>query len=258
MAETNHEALILDQFTRQAASFSNAPAITDAGALRMVVQAARPRRTDRVVDIACGGGIVACAFAPHVDRVVGIDLTPAMLEQGRALAAAQELGNVDFRRGDGLALPYPAETFNIVVTRFSLHHFLEPSAALREMVRVCAPGGRVVVIDMFASEDVMKAAAWNKLEKLRDPSHVRCLALSELIALFAEAGLPEPRAAFYELRDKVENLLARSFPNPGDEARITEMFARAAEDDTLGIAVRRENDSLRYAYPVAILAATRH
>jgi SAM-dependent methyltransferase len=143
------------------------------------------------------------------------------------------------------------------VTRFSMHHFLDPLRVLREMVRVCAPGGRVVVVDMYASENVAKAAEWNRAEKLRDPSHVRCLTLTELKALFGKADLPEPRSSFYELRDEVRNLLRRSFPNPGDDVKIIEMFAASAEDDRLGIPVRRDGDRIDYAYPIAILAAER-
>jgi hypothetical protein len=60
------------------------------------------------------------------------------------------------------------------------------------------------------------------------------------------------------LRDEVKNLLARSFPNPGDEAKITEMFAASVADDRLGIPVCRDGDRLEYAYPVAILAARRN
>jgi hypothetical protein len=111
---------------------------------------------------------------------------------------------------------------------------------------------------MYASTDPEQAAAWNTLERLRDPSHVRCLSLPELKALLAEGGLEPPREAFYELRDTVRNLLARSFPNPGDDERITAMFDRHVDDGHLGIppAVREGND-IRYAYPVAILSAVR-
>jgi hypothetical protein len=136
-----------------------------------------------------------------------------------------------------------------------MHHFLDPLAVLREMVRVCAPGGRVVVVDMYASEAPAKAMEWNRLEKLRDPSHVRCLTLAELRALFGAAGLPVPQASFYELRDEVRNLLRRSFPNPGDDVKIIELFAASADDDRLGIPVRRDGEKLNYAYPVTILAA---
>ena len=57
------------------------------------------------------------------------------------------------------------------------------------------------------------------------------------------------------MRDEVRNLLRRSFPNPGDDVKIIEMFAASAEDDRLGIPVRRDGDTIDYAYPIAILAA---
>jgi ubiquinone/menaquinone biosynthesis C-methylase UbiE len=256
MADTTHQARILEQFTRQATPFSTASPITDANALRMIVDAADPRPGDRVLDVACGGGLVVCAFAPHVRHATGIDMTPAMLDRARQLAAEKAIANVSWDRGDVGCLPYDDGTFAIVVTRFSMHHFLDPLAVMREMVRVCAPGGRVVVVDMYASDDPAKAAEWNRAEQLRDPSHVRCLTLPELKRLFGAAGLGEPRASFYELRDEIRNLLARSFPNPGDDVKIIAMYAASAEDGRLGIPVRRTGERIDYAFPIAILAST--
>jgi ubiquinone/menaquinone biosynthesis C-methylase UbiE len=257
MSDMAHQELILDQFTRQATPFSTAGTITDANALRMIVAAASPEPGDTVLDVACGGGIIVCAFAPAVKHATGIDMTPAMLDRARQLGTEKGVANVSWDQGDVGSLPYADGAFDIVVTRFSMHHFLDPIGVLREMVRVCAPGGRVVVVDMYASEDAAKAAEWNRAEKLRDPSHVRCLTLTELKALFGAVGLPAPDAGFYELRDEVRNLLARSFPNPGDDVKIIAMFSASAEDDRLGIPVRCEGDRIEYAYPVAVLAARR-
>ena len=255
MSDAGHQDRILDQFTRQATPFSTASTITDANALRMIVTAGAPKPSDTVLDVACGGGIIVCAYAPEVKHATGIDMTPAMLDRARQLAAEKGIGNVSWDQGDVGALPYADGTFDIVVTRFSMHHFLDPLAVLREMKRVCAPGGRVVTVDMYASDDRAKALEWNRLEKLRDPSHVRCLTLPELKGLYDQAGLAAPETTHYELRDEVQNLLRRSFPNPGDDAKITAMFAASAEDDRLGIPVRREGDKINYAYLVAILSA---
>jgi SAM-dependent methyltransferase len=257
MADANHHGLILDQFTRQATLFSTAPAMTDEDALRMIVKAARPGPEDTVLDVACGGGIVVCAFAPHVREAIGIDVTPAMLDRARQLAKEKGLLNVAWREGDVSSLPYSDQSFTIVATRFAFHHFTDPLAVLREMVRVCAPEGRIVVVDTCASEDPAKAAEFNRLERLRDPSHVRNLTLTELKGLFATVGLPEPQATFYELRGDVASLLARSFPNPGDDVKIIEMCKASATDDRLGIPVCLDGDTIRYAYPVTILAARR-
>jgi hypothetical protein len=92
---------------------------------------------------------------------------------------------------------------------------------------------------------------------LRDPSHARNLTSTELKGLFTEFGLHEPQTSFYELRDEVKNLLARSFPNPGDELTIIDLFKRSAVDDRLGIPIEVDGDTIRYAYPVTILAARR-
>jgi ubiquinone/menaquinone biosynthesis C-methylase UbiE len=257
VTSTGHRDRIVDQFTRQATPFNTAPTITDENALKLLVAASRPGIADKVLDVACGGGIVVCAFAPHVAHATGIDLTPAMLDHAHNLATREQLSNVTWHHGDVTALPYPDNSFSIVVTRFSLHHLVNPVATLKDMVRVCSSGGRIIVADMYASENASKAAQWNQLERLRDPSHVRCLSLPELQQLFTKVGLPSPKVEFYELTDSVDALLSRSFPNPGDDDKIKQMFGKAVVDDSLGIAVERDGDELRYHYPVAILSAVR-
>ncbi len=258
MSQPGHKDLILDQFTRQATPFSTASPITDAAALKLIVDTSGAKATDTVLDVACGGGVVACAFAPCVKHVTGIDLTPAMLARGAEYAKELGLTNLTWRQGDVTSLPFEDAAFSIVLSRFSFHHFPDPLAVLQEMVRVCAVGGRVVVCDMHAPVDPAKAATWNRLEKLRDPSHVRCLSLPELKTLFGKVGLSAPKEAQYELRDTVSNLLKRSFPSPGDDVKITAMFDKHVDDGSLGIPqARRDAGEIFYAYPVVILAAGR-
>ena len=257
MSTSSHRDLIVEQFTRQATPFSTASPIASEEALRLLVEACGAGPNDTALDVACGGGLVACAFAGVVRRAEGIDITPAMLERARALATEKGLTNTTFRQGDVTSLPYPDGAFSIVTSRFTFHHFQDPLAVLREMRRVCAPGGRVAVVDTDASPDAGKAAEFNRLELLRDPSHVRAMPGSELLGLFKSAGLPQPRRSSYELRDTVENLLKRSFPNPGDDDKIRQMFRASLTDDRLGIPLRSEGATIHYAYPVAVLVADR-
>ena len=245
-----HRDLIVEQFTKQAVPFSTAPGIRDEEALRLLVEFAGAAPEDTVLDVACGPGLVVCAFAAVVRHATGIDVTPAMIERGRALAAEKGLANVAWQVGDVLPLPYPDGAFSLVVSRFAFHHFPEPRAVLAEMKRVCAPGGRVVL------EDTAKAAAFNLMEKLRDPSHVRALTLAELEGLFAEVGLSAPRAKFYQLKSELEGLLERSFPEPGDAERIRRIFLDSLDSDGLGLATQPRGDTIVFAYPVAALVAT--
>lgn len=254
----SHNDTILDQFTRQAIPFSTAEPIRDAAAIQLLVDAAGTTPDDTVLDVACGPGLVACGFATRAKQVTGIDLTPAMLERGRALAAEEGLANVSFQQGDVLPLPFADAAFSIVVSRFAFHHFPDPAAVLAEMRRVCRPGdGRVVVADLMASPDPAKAAAFHRMEMLRDPSHARALDLDELRALFRAAGFAEPAEAYWNMEIDVEDLLSRSFPVEGSEDAIRRMFRDAVADDAMGLNTRLERGRVRFTYRNVVLTAAR-
>jgi len=252
---SEHRDEILDQFTRQATPFATAPGIRDEAALRLIVECSGAGPADTVLDVACGPGLVVAAFARVARHATGIDITPAMLERARAHAADLGLTNVTWRQGDVLPLPWPEASFSIVTSRFAFHHFLDPLAVLREMTRVAAPGGRVMVVDSTPAP--ARADAFNRMERLRDPSHVRSLPVAEHRELFARVGLPEPRVTSYRLEGELEGLIARSFPNPGDDDKIRALFRASLADDALDIQTRLEDGRIRYGFPVAVLVAGR-
>ena len=249
----DHRSRILDQFTRQAEPFAQAQAIRNQEALDRIVQMAEAGPEDTVLDVACGPGLLVCAFARVVRHAAGIDLTPAMLEQARKIQQEQGLSNVTWQQGDVTSLPYPDAHFSIVSSRFVFHHLPDPLAVLKEMKRVCKPGGRVLVADMAPAP--AKAAALNAMERLRDPSHARALPLQELSGLFTQAGLPMPRTDTYRLEGELEDLLSRSFPNPGDVDRVRKIFADSLADDALDLATHKKNGKIYYSFPVAMLVA---
>jgi ubiquinone/menaquinone biosynthesis C-methylase UbiE len=252
---SSHNARILDQFTRQAVPCSTSPSVSNQKALENIVRAADAGPDDTSLDVACGPGLLACAFAHVVRFATGIDLTPAMLEQARKIQQDQGLTNVSWQQGDVTALPYPDGHFSIVTSRFVFHHLQEPLVVLKEMTRVCKPTGRVVVADMAPRAE--KAAALNAEEILRDPSHVRAMPEEELVALFTQAGLPEPRVNRYRVECELEDLLSRSFPNEGDADRIRKIFADSIENDALDLNTRRENSAIYYSFPVAVLVSVK-
>jgi ubiquinone/menaquinone biosynthesis C-methylase UbiE len=252
---STHKDSILDQFTRQAVPFSTATAIKDETALRLIVEFSGAGPDDTVLDVACGGGLVVCAFAKTVRHATGIDLTPAMLEQARKNQAAQGLTNVTWQQGDVLPLPFPDASFSIVTSRFAFHHFLDPLAVLKEMKRVAKPGGKVMVVDSAPAPD--RADAFNRVEKLRDPSHVRAMPVDEHKSLYARVGLSEPRLTWYRLESEMEALIARSFPKPGDDDKIRALFRASLADDALGIQTRLVDGKIHYGFPVAVLVADR-
>lgn len=248
--------LIVDQFTRQAVPFGEMPAHSNEESVKLIADLARVDAQSTVLDVACGPGLVACALAESARHVTGIDLTPAMIDQAIVRQKAKNLRNLTWLVGDAVPLPFSDSSFSVVVSRYSFHHFLEPRAVLTEMARTCAPGGSVAVVDVFTSGPE-QAEAYNQVEKLRDPSHVRALDLDELTKLCLEAGLVELRSAFYKLDVELEKLLAASFPNSGDAECIRQIFAEDIGINQLGVGAHRDGGAIHFAFPIVALVGTK-
>jgi SAM-dependent methyltransferase len=160
--------------------------------------------------------------------------------------------NVRWVVGDVCPLPFGDAAFSVVTCRYALHHFPDPRAVVSEMVRVCAPGGRVVLADVFITPE--RAEAFNHLERLRDPSHVRALTLDELVSLATDRGLLGLRTRFYRMEVDLEGLLRASFPPPGNAARVRERIMRDVGRDELGVGAVWEGAEVRLGYPIALVA----
>jgi ubiquinone/menaquinone biosynthesis C-methylase UbiE len=251
--ERTHNERILDQFTRQAATFGERH--TQDESLLLMVRASDAALDDTVLDIGCGPGIVACAFAKVAGHVTGLDLTPAMLERAQARQNELSLTNLTWQCGDVAALPFPDNSFSIVVTRFTFHHFLSPEAVLAEMVRVCRPGGRILVSD--ATPEAAKLEDYDRFETLRDPSHAHALSPEDLRGLFTRANLLQIESMVHELEMDFELLLSGSFPNPGDAERVRQWIHDDLNENRIGLGVHLKGDRYFVSFPMTIVTANK-
>lgn len=252
---TDHRKRTREEFTRQAALFAAAPEMRDEESLRALIELAEAGPRDRALDVACGPGIVTCAFAEVVEQATGIDLTPAMLEQARSLQRENVLENVAWRIGDVRRLPFADRSFSIVTSRYAFHHLEDPGEVAGEMVRVLRPAGRLVLVDVIVPADSSRAAAFNAMERFRDPSHVRAMSLSELELLLTNRGMEVASRSFYRLDFEVETLVQGSFPEGGNRDRLRRILHDSSENDALGMNTRLVNDRLVCSYPIAMLLA---
>lgn len=157
--------------------------------LAQLVALAGLRGHERVLDVATGGGHTALAFAPHASEVVASDLTPDMLAAAERFVRGQGAQNVRFELADAEALPFADAGFDVVTVRIAPHHFPDPARFVAEVARVLRPGGIFLLDDNVAPEDADLATFINRVDAWRDPSHVRCLPVSEWRALIEAAGL---------------------------------------------------------------------
>jgi len=124
----------------------------------------RLRPGEHVVDVGCGAGIdslIAARMVGPQGQVVGVDMTPEMLENARVAAAEAGLGNLELRRGYGEALPVPDAWADVVISNGVLNLMPDKLAALREMARVLKPGGRLQIGDISVQRAVPESAKRN-------------------------------------------------------------------------------------------------
>lgn len=184
-----HDGTLRDEFTHQAASFGQSPAITSAQTLGALVALVPEDSQAQWIDVACGPGVVSCAVAGKVASVAGVDLTPAMIDEAKKRAGEEDVRNATFTVGDATALDIADAAFDGAITRLSLHHVPVAPRIVAEMARVVRPGGVVIVSDLAADQD-RDAAAWREeIERLRDPSHWACLTPERLREAGTAAGL---------------------------------------------------------------------
>jgi arsenite methyltransferase len=116
---------------------------------------------ERVVDVGCGAGLDSLIAARMVDptgRVIGVDMTPVMVEKARQAAAKAGLDNAEFRQGYGEGLPVSDGWADVVISNGVLNLMPDKEAALAEMARVLKPGGRLQIGDILVEKPVPEEA----------------------------------------------------------------------------------------------------
>jgi ubiquinone/menaquinone biosynthesis C-methylase UbiE len=249
-----HNTRVLEQFRLQAATFTDTGFA--ASGLDWIVDQLAPAPDEQVLDVAAGAGHLGRALAPRVRQVCALDLTPEMLAQGDRLARDAGLRNIGFLRGDAAALPWLDGQFDLVVCRLTLHQVADPAAVVAEMVRVTRPSGRIGITDIvLTAEDPAVVAENTRIERLRDPSHNRTLAVAEVHELLRRAGARPVSTVAMDNPVDLEDWMARS--RTPDPVR-TEIRARL--DDELaggpptGLRPCRDGDrrSLRHRWSTVV------
>jgi ubiquinone/menaquinone biosynthesis C-methylase UbiE len=135
-----------------------------------VVRDADPQPQDRVVDLGAGTGFLTLALAPHVGKVLCVDIAQPMLDELWSQAVRHEQGNVEPVCADLAVLDLPAQTVDLVVSNYALHHLTDADkrALLQRARRWLRPGGRIVIADMMVGRGRTKrdrAILWNLVRR---------------------------------------------------------------------------------------------
>ena len=206
-----HEQTVQHQFDPRAEAYRRSAvhaAGPDLGHVRELLARAA-LRARKALDLGCGAGHLSFALAPHLERLVALDPSPGMLAAVSRGAAERGLTQIETCLGSAESLAYPDGSFDLVCSRYSAHHWSRLEAAVHEMVRVLAPGGHVLLIDVVGPPDALVDTHLQAMELLRDASHVRNRSVREWRELLGAAGLVEREHRQWALRIEFDSWVTR-------------------------------------------------
>ena len=218
---------------------------------------ATPAQT--ALDIGTGTGFTAFALAGDGASVLAVDLTPEMLAEGRRLATEMGLeANLNWLLAVAERLPIPDDTFPVVTCRYASHHFHDLPRALRELARVARPGGRIVLCDVVAPEAPELVQLMNKLEQLRDPSHVWDYPVSQWREeLLPAAGLQVVEVVPGKNPQLFSEWVHRAGTPPAAVEQLVMLFAEASREARPPFDVRLEGAEISFSWDNATILATK-
>ncbi len=242
------------RFSPVAESYSTSPVHAQGGDLAVMVEMARLTGGEAVLDAGCGAGHTALAFAPHVGHVTALDLSLPMLAQVDRLAAERGLANITTQPGDVEQIPFPDQSFDLVVSRYSAHHWPQPQAALAEFHRALRPGGQLLLGDVISFDAPALDTFLQAIELLRDPSHVRDHDAGQWLAMFDRAGFGGKVAHTWDIFLAFESWHIRMATPELNVAMIRALFAGAAPEVRAALKMQENGD---FTIPGALFVANR-
>lgn len=203
----------------------------------------------QILEVGSGPGQAVIQLAQSgAKRVVGVDLSPGMLEHAEYLrlsnGAQGQAVQADFRLASAQQLPFQDERFDVVVCRLLLHHLREPERALREFWRVLRPGGVLLLADILGSDDPVKRATHNVIESARNPTHVGIHPAESYRRMLTEAGFALEKEEIRHLERRADDWLDMIVAPEEVREKVLDMLEASIETDAAGLEVRKEEGGL--------------
>ncbi|EHU1480701.1 methyltransferase domain-containing protein [Acinetobacter baumannii] len=184
----NQHEINLKQYQNKSLSYLNSTAHSEGVEFDKFIKEIDEYPNAVVLDLGCGGGHVAYNVARHADLVFAYDLSHEMLDTVSKAANARKIKNIFVQQGIAEDMPFTDEQFDVIISRYSAHHWQHVPTAMKEINRVLKPNGIVIFVDIISSSFPILDTFLQTIEVIRDPSHVRNYSIKDWVHFIEDAG----------------------------------------------------------------------
>ncbi len=248
-------AKVKEQFGKSAESYVTSEVHAKGWTLARMVELVQPQADWQMLDVATGGGHTARVFAPHVAHVTVTDLTPEMLKSAENHLVASGITNTSYKIANALDLPFDDGSFDLVTCRIAPHHFPDVFPFLQEAKRVLKSGSLLAIVDNVVPEGE-GGDYINAFEKLRDPSHVRCLSNEEWQQDLYGAGFELHHNEEGRMKIEFASWTARMNVSDLDRVRLQALLKQAPPEAHASLTPEFSSDRIHFYLQRIILVAS--
>ncbi len=248
-----------EQFGRQARRYAESALHRRGPTLETILRLAGVQAQERALDVGTGAGFTAFALAAAAGPLIAIDPTGEMLAEARRLAGERGLsGRIEWTKATAEALPLTPACLDVITCRFASHHFQDLRLALGEFARALRPGGRAIICDVVAPEPAAMVELMNRLEKVRDPTHVWNYTLSQWRReLLPGAGL-RAREVVQGKNPQLFSEWVHRAGTPGAAVQeLLQMFSSASKEARRAFDIRWQGAEIYFSWDNAVILTTK-
>ena len=240
------------QFTRQAKLYAKSPLFSSGLSLKLLSSLLQEKKFFMGLDIGTGAGFTAFEISKNSREVIAIDISEGMLEEAESIKREREIDNVTFKIGRAENIESPDESFDLITCRTAAHHFFDIEKSMKEIHRTLKKSGSVYIIDTITSDQKSLNEWHQKIESLRDPSHVKNYSLIEWRSLIRNSDLELKNIFQTRVNMEIEDWMERSGTIERKKSILRNHFKRSSKKVKQFFGIENIENDYKFYWPVGL------